>query len=217
MTAVVPPPPPPDAAASCRRRSRYRRRRTAATAAAAGAAAARRAAAAVEPPPLVDRRARRTAATTYCSTSSTSSTSSLVDVLAEVARNRSAKSDRGRVRDREGTVLADRVGLDLEVEVDTDELEERVVDRDEPDFDRHLKVLQPAKLAEQVGDLLVHFGRVLDDQADAEEERNDRTRLPLLIDAAGVAAEAAAQAVSRRSRPGRSRLAPARCPARSTS
>ena len=75
-------------------------------------------------------------------------------------------------------------------------LEEGIVDRDEPDFDRHLKVLEPAKLAEQVGDLVVNFGRVLDDQADAEEERDDRTRLPLLIEAAAcIAAEAAAQAI----------------------
>ncbi len=44
----------------------------------------------------------------------------------------------------------------------------------------------------------MNLSRVLDDQADAEEERHDRTRLPLLIDAARVAAEAAAQAVSRR-------------------
>ena len=58
--------------------------------------------------------------------------------------------------------------------------------------------MEPAKLAEQVGDLLVNFRRVLDDQADAEEERHDRTGLPLLVDAAGIAAEAAAQAVSRR-------------------
>ena len=56
--------------------------------------------------------------------------------------------------------------------------------RDEPDLDRDLKVLEPAKLPQQVGDLLVHLGRVLDDQADAEEERHDRTGLPLLVDAA---------------------------------
>ena len=83
-------------------------------------------------------------------------------------------------------MLADRVGLDLEVEVDADQLEEGVVDRDEPDFDRDLKVLEPAELAEQVGDLVVDFRRVLDDQADAQEERDDRTRLPLLVEAAAA-------------------------------
>ena len=51
-------------------------------------------------------------------------------------------------------------------------------------------ILQPAKLAEQVGDLVVNFGRVFDDQADAEEEGNDCTGLPLGIDTAGIAAEA---------------------------
>ena len=43
-------------------------------------------------------------------------------------------------RDCERTVLADRVGLDLEVEVDADVLEELILDGDEPDLDRHLKV-----------------------------------------------------------------------------
>ena len=80
-------------------------------------------------------------------------------------------------------MFSDGVGLDLEVEIDTDELEEVIADRDEPDFNRDLKVLEPAKLAQQVGDLFMDFRRVLDDQADAEEERYDRTWLPLLIDA----------------------------------
>ena len=70
--------------------------------------------------------------------------------------------------------------------------------RDEPDLDRDLKVLQPPELPEQVGDLVVDLGRVADDQADAQEERHDRAdRLPLVVDAAGIAAEAAAQAVGR--------------------
>ena len=68
-------------------------------------------------------------------------------------------------------MLADRVGLDREVEVDADLLEEVVGDGDEPDLDRDLKVLEPAELPEQVGDLLVDLRRVPDDQADAEEER----------------------------------------------
>ena len=93
-------------------------------------------------------------------------------------------------------MLADRVGLDREVEVDTDLLEEVVADGDEPDLDRDLKVLEPAELAEQVGDLLVDLGRVADDQADAEEERDDRAGRPLLLvdPAAAAAAESAAQA-----------------------
>ena len=112
-------------------------------------------------------------------------------------RNREQR--RGRVRGREGRVFADRVGLDLEVEVDADQFEEGVVDRDEPHFDRDLKVLEPAELPQQVGDLLVDLSGMLDDQADAEEERHDRTGLPLLVDAAAcVAAEAAAHAVGGR-------------------
>ena len=95
-------------------------------------------------------------------------------------------------------MLTDRVGLDLEVEVDTDLLEERVVHRDEPHLDGDLKVLKPSELAQQVGDLFVHLGSVLDDQADAEEERHDRTRLPHVVDAALVAAEPTAHPEGRR-------------------
>ncbi len=58
------------------------------------------------------------------------------------------------------SVLANRVGLDIEVEVDSDEFEEVVADGDEPDFDRDLEVLKPAELPQQVGDLLVDFRRV---------------------------------------------------------
>src|SRR5262249_14337683 len=71
-------------------------------------------------------------------------------------------------------------------------------DGDEPHLDRDLEVLQAAKLAEQVGDLFVDLGRVPDDQADAEEERDDRPGGPRLLvepSTAATAAEAAAQAV----------------------
>ena len=56
-------------------------------------------------------------------------------------------------------------GLHVEVEVDADPLEEPVGDGDEPDFNRHLQVLQPAQLVEQVGDFLVHLLRLADDEA----------------------------------------------------
>ena len=93
-------------------------------------------------------------------------------------------------------MFSDRVRLNLEIEIHPDKLEEGIVDRDKPDFDRHLEVLQPAELAEQVSDLIVNFRRVLDDQADTEEERDDRTRLALLVEAAAcVAAKSAAQAI----------------------
>ncbi len=81
-------------------------------------------------------------------------------------------------------MFTDCVGQDLEVEVDTDLLEEVVADGDEADLDGDLEVLQPPELAEQVGDLLMDLGRVADDQADAQEERNDRSGRTLLrIDA----------------------------------
>ena len=72
--------------------------------------------------------------------------------------------------------LADALGLDREVEVDADLLEEVVAHGDEPDLDRDLEVLEPAELAEQVGDLFVDLRRVADDQADAQVERRDRAR-----------------------------------------
>ena len=101
-----------------------------------------------------------------------------VAVISAAGDARDREERRDRIRDRERAVLADRVGLDLEVEVDADLLEEVVADRDEPDLDRDLEVLEPAELAEQVGDLLVDLRRVADDQADAEEERRDRTDRP---------------------------------------
>ena len=92
-------------------------------------------------------------------------------------------------------MLADGVGLDLEVEVHADLLEEVILDGDESDLDRDLQVLEPAELAEQVGDLLVDLGRVADDQADAQEERRDGTDRPGDIETAGIAAERTAQSV----------------------
>ncbi len=79
-----------------------------------------------------------------------------------------------RVLDRERGLLADRVRLDREVEVDADLLEEAVADGDEPDLDRDLQVLEPAELAEEVDDVVVDLRRVADDQADVQEERRDR-------------------------------------------
>ncbi len=73
------------------------------------------------------------------------------------------------------------VGLDIEVEVDADLLEEVIADRDEPDFNRNLEVLEPPQLPEQVGDLFVDFRRVLDDQTQTQEEGHDRTGLPLRL------------------------------------
>jgi hypothetical protein len=63
-----------------------------------------------------------------------------------------------RVVDGEGGFPADDVGLDAEVEVDADLLEEVVVDGDEPDLDGDLQVLEPAELPQQVDDLVVDLG-----------------------------------------------------------
>ena len=115
-------------------------------------------------------------------------------------RGRGNREERiGRVRNRERTMLTDRVGLDIEVEVDADLLEEVIADRDEANFDRHLEVLEPPQLPEQVGDLFVDFRRVLDDQAQAQEEGHDRTGLPLRCAAGiGTSTEAASQTIGRR-------------------
>ena len=103
----------------------------------------------------------------------------------QAARHAADREERcGGVDRGEGRVLADRVGLDLEVEVHPDLLEEVVLHRDEPDLDRDLEVLQSPELAEQVGHLVVDLRRVADDQADAEEERRDgtgRTRLDVVL------------------------------------
>src|SRR5262249_30601411 len=79
----------------------------------------------------------------------------------------------GWVREGERAEPADRVGLDLEVEVHADSLEEVVADLDEPDLDGDLEVLEPPELPEEVNDLVVDLGGVADDQADIEEERGD--------------------------------------------
>src|SRR5207248_6310462 len=89
------------------------------------------------------------------------------------------------------------VGLDLEVEVHANLLEEVILDGDKPDLDRDLEILEPAQLAEQVGDLVVDLRRVADDQADAQEERRDGADGPGGIDSAGIPAEAAPEAIGR--------------------
>ena len=67
------------------------------------------------------------------------------------------------------------VGLDVEVEVDTDPLEEGVVEADEPNLDRHLEILETAELLEEIGDLVVHFLRLADNDAQVRRERLDRS------------------------------------------
>ena len=91
---------------------------------------------------------------------------------------------------REGALSTDRVRVDGEVEIHTDLLEEVVADRDEPDLDRDLKVLQPAKLFEEVGHLVMDLRRMANDQADAEEERCDGADRRAVVDAAGTSASA---------------------------
>ena len=71
--------------------------------------------------------------------------------------------------------------LDVEVEVDTDPLEERVGERDEPHLDRDLEVLEAAELFEEVRDLLVHLLRLADDEAQIGLERPDRARASLRV------------------------------------
>ena len=66
-----------------------------------------------------------------------------------------------------------RAVFDVEVEVDADPFEEAVREPDEPHLDRHLQVLQAAKLLQQIGDLLVHPLRLADDQAQVGRERLD--------------------------------------------
>ena len=66
--------------------------------------------------------------------------------------------------------------FDVHLEVDADLLEEVVVERDVADFDRDLQILQAAQLGQQVGDLLVDFLRLADDQAQVRAEFGDRTR-----------------------------------------
>ena len=117
-----------------------------------------------------------------------------------------------RVLHGERGVLADGLGVDLEVEIDADRLVEVIAQGDEPDFDRDLEVLEPAELAEQVGDLVVDLRRVADDQADAEVERRDRADRLGGVEAAGVAAEPASHAVGPRVVAPRWRRGPARSP-----
>ena len=64
-------------------------------------------------------------------------------------------------------------GLDVEIEVDADSLEEGVIEPDESHFDRHLEVLQPAELFEQIGDLLVHLLRLAHHDAEVCRKRLD--------------------------------------------
>ena len=93
----------------------------------------------------------------------------------DAARERRRRTVRLR-RDRRHVERIADVGLDVEVEVDADPLEERVGERDEPDLDRHLEILEPAELLEEVGDLLVHLLRLADDEAEVRLERPDRPR-----------------------------------------
>ena len=65
--------------------------------------------------------------------------------------------------------------VDVEVEVDTDPFEEVVVERDEANFDRDLQVLQPSQLFQQIGNLLVDFLRLADDQAQVGGKPLDRS------------------------------------------
>ena len=68
------------------------------------------------------------------------------------------RGEAGRLR------IGDVLG-DVEVEVDADTLEEIVVERDEADFDRHLQILHPPQLLQEIDDLLVDLLRLADDQA----------------------------------------------------
>ena len=78
-----------------------------------------------------------------------------------------------------------RVVIDVEVEIDADPFEEVVVQRDEANFDRHLQVLQPPQLVQQIGDLFVDFLRLADDQAQVRRERLDRARAADVIPGVG--------------------------------
>ena len=86
---------------------------------------------------------------------------------------------------RSGPAAVDVV-VDVEVEVDADPLEEVVVERDEADFDRHLQVLQPPQLFQQVDDFLVDFLRLADDQAQVGLERGDRARAADVVPGGGL-------------------------------
>ena len=78
--------------------------------------------------------------------------------------------------------LSEQVVLDVEVEVHADLLGEVVVERNEPDFDGDLQVLQPPQLLQQVDDFLVDLLGLADDEAQVGLERagssRDRPRPP---------------------------------------
>ena len=56
--------------------------------------------------------------------------------------------------------------MQVEVEIDADSFKEPVRHRHEPQFDRHLQVLQAAELIEQIGDFLVHSLRLANDETE---------------------------------------------------
>ena len=91
-----------------------------------------------------------------------------------------------RVSAAEDLVRPVDVVVDVEVEVDADPLEEVVVERDEADFDGDLQVLQPPQLLQQVGDFLVDFLRLADDQAEVGLEGGDRARPADLVPGGGL-------------------------------
>lgn len=77
-------------------------------------------------------------------------------------------TNRRRCRQRRG------VRADIEVEIDADAFEEVVLQGDEADFDRHLQVLEPTQLLQQVCDFFVHFLCLANDEAQVRIEAVDR-------------------------------------------
>ena len=119
------------------------------------------------------------------------------------------------LRGREIEALAQDVAVDVEVEAHADALEEIVAERDEADLDGHLQVLQPAQLLQQIGDFLVHFLRLADDDAQVRLEGSDRARsadviprgrLDGRLDQVDQAVEVGLRAAAESARPGAHRL-----------
>ena len=68
-----------------------------------------------------------------------------------------------------------RVVSNIKVEVDTDPLKEVILQGDEPNFDRDLKVLKTSQLVQQVLNLFVRFLVLVDHQAQVGFERSHST------------------------------------------
>ena len=89
------------------------------------------------------------------------------------------------VRQEGKLIIQARVVVSAQIEIDADPLKEIVGKRDEANFDRDLQVLQTAQLLQQVGNLLVNFLRLADDEAEVVFIAGDRAGTADLVPALG--------------------------------